>query len=348
MNYIKQINSFWRLVSQFDKTEIRSSDIAVYFALLNYVNRFGWKEETNIDWILLAELSRLDIKTFRSSAERLNNVKLIVYTKGERNKAVPKVKIVKLYQENDDIDNQGFLKPILDSSTESTTDSNTESTTDSKPVSYIKPIKEGKEEKQSKQKPKKNEELVLLVVNHFEKQTGKKIRDGINNPNVKFIRQRLKDKIGVEELCSIIDLKFDEWRNDSTMKKFIRLQTLFNKEKCFNYLEELAEKKEAKAAVPAKENVTANVKFLNFKKFVVDRYGEKFYIAFNFNESNFEKLISGEWNNGIKRIYQFGGSYEVAVLPRIKRSVQAVFHEDKTQSNLFGALIRRIESQSLT
>ena len=337
MNYLKQINAFWRQAANFNKTELRASDIAVYFALLQYANRFGWKKETNIDWFLLQEIARLDIKTFRSSAERLTNINLIIYTKGERNKSVPKFEIVQLYENEDPIENQEALEPISDSTTDSTTDSSADSTTDSKPVAYNKPIKEEKEETN---KTKKKDDLVLLVLNHFETVTGKKIRNGIKNPNVKFLRQRLKEKIGVDELCKIIDLKFAEWKGNEKMKKFIRLQTLFNKEKCYNYLEELAEKTEVIEA-PEKPQ---NEKFQKFKTWIVDNYGENNYLAFNLNENNFERLVSGEFHPRFRRD---GVTYEAFILPKLKFGVRAVITEDQLATNKFSALIKRIDSKIL-
>lgn len=75
---------------------------------------------------------------------------------------------------------------------------------------------------------------ILLYLNT---KSTKKFKD--LDVNLKFISARLKEGYTYEELTSIIDYKIDEWRDDDFMSKYIRPSTLFNKEKCALYLQEL-------------------------------------------------------------------------------------------------------------
>lgn len=76
------------------------------------------------------------------------------------------------------------------------------------------------------------------VLNHFIKITGKEI-DVSTKTNRKFINARLKDKIPVEDLKKIIELKNFKWKDDSKMREYIRIETLFNETKCNSYLTEV-------------------------------------------------------------------------------------------------------------
>ena len=76
------------------------------------------------------------------------------------------------------------------------------------------------------------------VLNHFIKITGKEI-DLSTKTNRKFIKARLVDKIPIEDLKKIIELKNFKWKDDSKMREYIRIETLFNETKCNSYLTEV-------------------------------------------------------------------------------------------------------------
>lgn len=76
------------------------------------------------------------------------------------------------------------------------------------------------------------------VLNHFVKVTGKKI-EVEKEINRKFVRQRLKDKIPIEDLKKIIELKNFKWKDDPKMREYLRIETLFNPTKCNSYLMEV-------------------------------------------------------------------------------------------------------------
>lgn len=76
------------------------------------------------------------------------------------------------------------------------------------------------------------------VLNHFVEVTGKKI-DTKNEVHRKFIRGRINEKIPIEDLKKIIELKNFKWKEDSKMREYIRIETLFNPTKCNSYLMEV-------------------------------------------------------------------------------------------------------------
>ena len=76
------------------------------------------------------------------------------------------------------------------------------------------------------------------VLNHFIKITGKEI-DVSANSNRRFVKSRLKDKIPIEDLKKIIELKTFKWKDDSKMRQYLRIETLFNETKCNSYLTEV-------------------------------------------------------------------------------------------------------------
>lgn len=76
------------------------------------------------------------------------------------------------------------------------------------------------------------------VLNHFIAVTGKQIEID-RESNRKFVKARLKDKIPIEYLKKIIDIKTFKWKDDPKMREYIRIETLFNETKCNSYLTEV-------------------------------------------------------------------------------------------------------------
>ena len=62
--------------------------------------------------------------------------------------------------------------------------------------------------------------------------------------NLKFIKARLKD-YSSEDLKAVIDKKVEEWKNDDTMCKYLRPETLFNATKFESYLNGLQGRKKS-------------------------------------------------------------------------------------------------------
>lgn len=76
------------------------------------------------------------------------------------------------------------------------------------------------------------------VLNHFVEVTGKRI-DTKKEVHRKFVRGRIKEKIHIEDLKKIIELKNFKWKDDAKMREYIRIETLFNPTKCNSYLTEV-------------------------------------------------------------------------------------------------------------
>ena len=57
--------------------------------------------------------------------------------------------------------------------------------------------------------------------------------------NLKFIRARLKEGHTEKDITDVIDRKIAEWKDDPTMKQYIRPATLFNAEKFNQYIAEV-------------------------------------------------------------------------------------------------------------
>jgi hypothetical protein len=93
MNYISQINGFWKIAE--DK-QFSSSEIATYFALLNYCNNLNWLNPFVCHFEYVCQTASISKNTFYACMEKLHNEKLIEYTKGVKNSKKPKVFILNL------------------------------------------------------------------------------------------------------------------------------------------------------------------------------------------------------------------------------------------------------------
>lgn len=76
------------------------------------------------------------------------------------------------------------------------------------------------------------------VINYFKSKTGKVRTSNKSEANRRFIRARLKE-YSVQDLTDVIDVKFEQWRRDPSMKGYIRIATLFNDEKFQGYIGEV-------------------------------------------------------------------------------------------------------------
>ena len=76
------------------------------------------------------------------------------------------------------------------------------------------------------------------VIEYFKTITGKTKISNTSTSNRKFIKSRLQE-YKVQDLKDVIDLKYKEWRNDSVMRKYLRIETLFNDSKFQGYIGQL-------------------------------------------------------------------------------------------------------------
>ena len=105
--------------------------------------------------------------------------------------------------------------------------------------------KEGKKEKKEKKERSKDIVNVIDVCSFFQSETGKRLILKDTDAKIKagnkykLINARIKEGATIEDCKAVIKFKNKEWRNDSKMKQYIRIQTLFNKRNFDTYLDEV-------------------------------------------------------------------------------------------------------------
>ncbi len=87
-------------------------------------------------------------------------------------------------------------------------------------------------------------EDVKSILSHFNKVRAKLRKRGYNlekigKTHLRFITSRLRDGATVEEMKAVIDMKEKDWLHDPVMKKYLRVETVFNKTKYNMYVQEL-------------------------------------------------------------------------------------------------------------
>ena len=96
MNYMKQLNEFWRIQTL---EPISSNAKLLYLALLNINNMGNWEKEFKVNNDFLILLSGLNISAFQRARNELEQKGYIKYQKGKKNQSVPKYTIIKLYED---------------------------------------------------------------------------------------------------------------------------------------------------------------------------------------------------------------------------------------------------------
>lgn len=96
MNYIKQLNEFWRIQTL---EPISSNAKLLYLALLNINNMGNWEKEFKVNNDFLILLSGLNISSFQRARNELEQKEYIKYQKGKKNQSIPKYTIIKLYED---------------------------------------------------------------------------------------------------------------------------------------------------------------------------------------------------------------------------------------------------------
>lgn len=87
----------------------------------------------------------------------------------------------------------------------------------------------------------------------MDKETLEKINQAIGSKfrpveaNLKFIRARLFEGATVQELIDVATLKKNQWGSDPEMRKYLRVETLYNATKFQSYLAEVDQAKELAA-----------------------------------------------------------------------------------------------------
>lgn len=96
MNYMKQLNEFWRIQTL---EPISSNAKLLYLALLNINNMGNWEKEFKVNNDFLVLLSGLKISSFQRARNELEQKGYIKYQKGKKNQSIPKYTIIKLYED---------------------------------------------------------------------------------------------------------------------------------------------------------------------------------------------------------------------------------------------------------
>jgi hypothetical protein len=93
MNYIEQINGFW---DKAESDDLSASDVAVYFALLNYCNRLSWLNPFVCHWEIVCQYSKVSKNTYYKSMNTLHERGYIDFHLGQKNVSKPKVSVLKI------------------------------------------------------------------------------------------------------------------------------------------------------------------------------------------------------------------------------------------------------------
>lgn len=151
-----------------------------------------------------------------------------------------KEKIDKRWNKNTERDTKVHTKRYTERDTESHTKPHTKSipSIEIEIEDEIEKEVEVEEEKRGVGKKTQLDHEIDEVLNHFIAVTGKQIEID-RESNRKFVKARLKDKIPIEDLKKIIDIKTFKWKDDLKMREYIRIETLFNETKCNSYLTEV-------------------------------------------------------------------------------------------------------------
>jgi len=80
---------------------------------------------------------------------------------------------------------------------------------------------------------------ITNIIDYFKEITGKTKISSISISNRKYIKDRLDQGYTEEDLKKVVDIKYNEWKNDNVMKQYIRIETLFNQEKFQKYIGEV-------------------------------------------------------------------------------------------------------------
>ncbi len=94
---------------------------------------------------------------------------------------------------------------------------------------------------QDKESLSSNHDEISKIVDYLNKKTGKSFKTSTNKTK-SCINARIKEGFTLQDFTKVIDIKCKEWQNDSTMKKFLRPETLFGT-KFEGYLNQEPQKK---------------------------------------------------------------------------------------------------------
>jgi len=83
------------------------------------------------------------------------------------------------------------------------------------------------------------EDDITEIIEYFKKVTNKTKISVTSISNRRYIKDRLRQGYGKDDLKKVIDNKYTEWKDNRSMSMYIRIETLFNQEKFQKYIGEI-------------------------------------------------------------------------------------------------------------
>ena len=128
---------------------------------------------------------------------------------------------------------------------------NKEILSDSANTDEVTPVKEKKE----KNAYGSLQPAISEIVSHLNAASGQQMKD--DSIRVRNIAARLKDKVSIDVLKAVIDMKVNEWKG-TRMAKYLRPETLFNPTKFATYVDELAAAEKKRGATSDPDHAAFN------------------------------------------------------------------------------------------
>ena len=86
--------------------------------------------------------------------------------------------------------------------------------------------KEQEEEQEKEQEKEENKKIYISVIDYLNQKTSKNFKTA-SQKTQKLIHARLDEGFTLEDFQRVIDIKTSQWKNDKTMCKYLRPETLF-------------------------------------------------------------------------------------------------------------------------
>lgn len=98
MNYISQLNAFWKKIEDSETQLLKTSSITTYGALLHKNNGWAWREYFTVEYEKMMVLTGVSKNTYYDCLKELVDKGFIKYQKSENRILLGRISIVPLYQ----------------------------------------------------------------------------------------------------------------------------------------------------------------------------------------------------------------------------------------------------------
>lgn len=220
MTYVDFIRWFWK---QLKYLPIDAQEGFLFLALLDELNEY-WLITGKREWVklrasALMDKSRLKKNAFYRARNKLKQLGLIDYKEGKNRNDLAKYYIP-----------VSHIQTLLGTLPETLPGTLGETLPETLPGNNNIDIDIEKE---------KEYNVAIEILDYLNEKANKRFKP--TKGNLKYINARLKEKYKKEDFFKVIDLKVNQWINDSKMKQYLRPSTLFNSEKFDAYLNESLE-----------------------------------------------------------------------------------------------------------